>query len=195
MSGPKCHGGKTKPVLPFRMIVRRQEGFSLAELAITVIILGIVLTVVIVNIFVGTKQADLRGAIEQVKEAIRTTYALADSAEATAGVRACYRIYFNNNGQGPPANAFKIEKSTDNGANWTVVPPSRTSAYRILLNDWMQPAAQGDCQLTYSSQSIVFKPRGSIVEQVPAGDNTVTLTSVSLGASKTVVVGAFGAIE
>jgi type II secretory pathway pseudopilin PulG len=176
----------------------RSEGFTIVELGIVTIIIGIMLGAVVVSYFSATRRTEVLTVTEQIKEEIRKTYALADSGETTAGVKHQYRITFNDN-SGTPKNAYKVEKSTDGGNSWAVVPPYRGTAYKVVSTDWMQPATQGDCQIFLpgnpGSLTIRFSPMGSIMKTYPDGDKEVDVTSVSQNTTQRIIVNDYGSIE
>jgi prepilin-type N-terminal cleavage/methylation domain-containing protein len=97
--------------------MRGQRGFTLVEVGIVVIIIGIMLLTASLAYFNATRRTEVVTVAEQIKEELRRVYSLTDSGGKTAGVRNQYRITFNNAGETPP-NTFRIEESTDGGTNW-----------------------------------------------------------------------------
>jgi type II secretory pathway pseudopilin PulG len=177
--------------------MKRSEGFTVVELGVVVIIIGVMLGAVVVSYFSATRRTEVLTVTEQIKEELRKTYALADSGQTNAsGVKYRYRITFNNNSENPP-NAYMVQYSDDGGGTWQYVTPHRSTAYKVVSTNWMQPATQRDCQITYGSgcKTITFIPRGSIMTTEPAGDKTVTVSSTSQNTHQTVIVDDYGSIE
>ena len=175
-----------------------ERGFTVVELGVTIAIIGVMLFAALVSYWSATRRTEVMGAAEQVKQELRKVYSMSDSGEKTSGTRNRYRITFNNNGESPP-NAYKVEKGTsgDGGATWSwaVVPPEKGSSTKIVSGDWVQPASQSDCQLTYSAKTITFVSRGSIVEVNPPMGGTVTVGSVSQGKNIVITVNSAGGLE
>lgn len=164
------------------------------ELLVVIIIIAVILLTAVISYHAATRNTEVTGAAEQIRQEIRRVYSLADSGEKTAGVRHRYRITFNNAG-GVPPNAYRVERSTDGGGTWTVVPIEKAAANRTLANGWVQPANQGDCNITYSVQTIQFISRGSILETSPAGNKTVTVSSTGTGRVITITVNDYGSVS
>ncbi len=175
-----------------------ERGFTVVELGVTIAIIGVMLFAAIISYWSATRRTEVMGAAEQIKQELRKVYSMADSGEKTSGSRNRYRITFNNNGESPP-NAYKVEKGTsaDGGSTWSwaTVPPQKGSSTRIVSNDWVQPATHSDCQMIYSTKTITFISRGSIVEVDPPMGGTVTVGSVSQGKNIVITVNSAGGLE
>ena len=57
----------------------RERGFTMTELMVTCIILGIMVTIAAIAYASGTRKTEVVAATEQVKQALRYVYSLADS--------------------------------------------------------------------------------------------------------------------
>lgn len=180
-------GGVSRLISPAR-------GFSIIELLVVVLVIAVMISAAVIAYNRLTRNTEVAGAAEQIRQELRRVYSMTDSGEKTAGVRHRYRITFNNAGQAPP-NAFLVEKSTDGGGSWVAVPVQRGSANITLAGGWARPAAAGDCNLTYSTPTIVFISRGSILETTPAGVKMVTVSSSSTGRTVTITVNDYGSIS
>ena len=96
-----------------RKSVSREQGFTLTELMIVVLIMGVMLGAVVIAYVTTLGNSDARSASEMVKQDLRKVYALADGGEKPAGVdyRYKYSITFTGSG-GTPPNSYKITKWT-----------------------------------------------------------------------------------
>ena len=120
----------------------RERGFTILELAIVSMIIGIMLTIVVVSYISGTRKSEVVAATEQVKEVLRSVYSLANAGTETAGVRRQFRITFNNAAQ-TPSNACLIEWSADGLPPWTAVGPNTNGgSYKVVSTNWVQLGSQ-----------------------------------------------------
>jgi len=177
--------------------MRNERGFTLVEVGIVVIIIGIMLLTASLAYFNATRRTEVVTVAEQIKEDLRRVYSLTDSGNKSSGPtgpRDRYRITFNNAGENPP-NTFRVEKSTDGGNNWTVVTADKKTSNKVLTNNWIQPAQQGDAQITYSAKTITFISKGSIMQTDPAGNKTVTVSSSSQGTNAVITVNDYGSLQ
>ena len=180
--------------------MRNERGFTLVEVGIVVIIIGIMLLTASLAYFNATRRTEVVTVAEQIKEDLRRVYSLTDSGNKSSGPtgpRDRYRITFNNAGENPP-NTYRIEKSTDGGNNWADVDPTRQeSNKRVTVGGhiWIQPASQGDAQLTYSAKTITFISKGSIMQTDPAGNKTVTVSSSSQGTNAVITINDYGSLQ
>jgi prepilin-type N-terminal cleavage/methylation domain-containing protein len=180
--------------------MRNERGFTLVEVGIVVIIIGIMLLTASLAYFNATRRTEVVTVAEQIKEDLRRVYSLTDSGNRTSGPngpRDRYKITFNNAGENPP-NTYRIEKSTDGGNNWADVDPTRQeSNKRVTVGGhiWIQPASQGDAQLTYTAKMITFISKGSIMQTDPAGNKTVTVSSSSQGTNAVITINDYGSLQ
>ena len=186
---------KSLKLLGLSRTLGQERGFTLMELMIVILIIGIMLTIVILSYVSGTRKSEVVAATEQVKEIFRYAYSLADSGATTAGVKRQYRLTFHNNTESPP-NAVRVDVSTDGGASWNpVVPDSNGGSYKVVSTNWVQLGTP-DIVMSYSAPTITYIPRGSILETNPAGDKTVTIGSTyDSGSMKTVTVNDWGSLS
>lgn len=171
-----------------------QDAFTVVELATVIIILGIMLFAVVVSIHGITRRTEVSCAAEQVKEDLRRAYALADGGEKTGTVRHRYRVDFNNNSE-TPKNAYRLMKSTDGGTTWSTLPVQKGASYVTLSGNWIQPSPAAGTHITYSSKTITFVSRGSIIETAPLGNKTVTVNNPDEGKTITITVTEYGSIS
>ncbi|MHB8895132.1 MAG: hypothetical protein ACYC99_08165 [Candidatus Geothermincolia bacterium] len=182
--------------------LKRESGFTVVELGVVVVIIGIMLGATMISYWSATRRTEVMGAAEQIKQELRRVYALTDSGEKTNGVptaaRNRYRITFNNNGEDPP-NAYMVERGTSNdgGATYSYVPmvPARGASNKIVATNWVQPSSSRDCQLVYSAKTLTYMSRGSILQVSPAADNTITVTSASVGRNVVITVNSYGNVN
>lgn len=173
----------------------QERGFTLAELMITCIILGIMVTIAAIAYASGTRKTEVVAATEQVKQVFRFVYALTDSGATSGGVKKAYRITFNNNGGSPP-NACLIEWSTDQTIAFsspTVVVPKKSAAFKLVGN-WIQLGTP-DIQMVPHPSQVVYVTKGSIVVTYPDGDKKVIVGSSSDGSSRTISINDWGTIN
>jgi len=181
--------------------MRNERGFTLVEVGIVVIIIGIMLLTASLAYFNATRRTEVVTVAEQIKEDLRRVYSLTDSGNKSSrptGPRDRYRITFNDGGLNVPPNAYRIEKSTDGGNNWADVDPTRQeSNKRVTVGGhiWIQPASQGDAQLTYTAKMITFISKGSIMQTDPAGNKTVTVSSCAQGTNAVITVNDYGSLQ
>lgn len=185
---------KARRCAGLRAGLRAERAFTVTELAVVVIIIGIILTTAIISYYTASRQTELVTATEQIKTALRQVYAMADSGQKTGANRHQYRITFNNNGLTPP-NAYMIEVSTNGGGAWTPVTPDRKSSYKVVSTNWVQIGTASNIRLTYSNQIITFISRGSILETSPAGNKTVTVSTSGAGSFRTITVNDYGSVS
>jgi Tfp pilus assembly protein FimT len=170
----------------------------LAELAVTVLILGVILGAAILSFFSATRGSAIVSAREQIKSELRKVYSLTDSGEKSAqGYRNRYKITFHDATEVPP-NAYRVEKGvSSNGTvyTWSVVPATKSTSNKVLTGDWVAPSNDVDCRLTYSTPTITFMSMGSIMQTDQVADWTVTVTSAAQGGGKTISVTTAGSVN
>ncbi|MCG2795958.1 MAG: type II secretion system GspH family protein [Actinomycetia bacterium] len=174
-----------------------EDAFTVVELGTVVIIIGVMLAAAVVSIHGITRRTEVSCAAEQVKEDLRRAYALADGGEKTAGVRHRYLVEFNNNGESPK-NAYRVWKSTTNDVwptNWSTLPVQKGASYKTLTDNWIQPGPGAGTHITYTSKTITFVPKGSIIQTEPAGNKTVTVNNPDEGKTITITVTEYGSIS
>ena len=196
-----------------RSVIAAEDGFSLLELMVVLIVIGIMIGAGVIGYFATMRSSDVKASAEMVKEAIKKAQGLADSGISHGGERDRYRIRFNRNGVNPP-NAYKIQRQEYDGSGWGTsswvdVTPQR-GTYMKLAQDpvslqyvWVQPSSSGDLQVSFpmvgaeTYYDINFLSVGSVVKVTssnPLADTEVTVTSVSQSKSIIVEVNGFGDI-
>lgn len=206
--GAKKKGKSTRGVFP-RLVIAGEDGFSMLELIVVLIVIGIIVGTGVIGYFTTMRQSDVKASAEMVKEAISMVQGLADSGITHNGERDRYRIEFHDNAASPP-NAFRIQKQEYNGAawgSWVNVAPEQGTYMKLAGSDWVQPSSSSDLQVSYSIVNgaanynhICFVSVGSVVRAcVDPGTNptepmTVTVTSVSKSKSIVTTVTEFGEI-
>jgi len=201
MRARKTGSGSRKRVLGFERTLGQERGFTVVELGVVIMIIGIMLGAAVVSYYNASRTTEVMTVAEQIKQEIRRVYAMTDSQEKANGYKVRYRITFNNS-SGTPPNAYMIEKgtTTDNWVNvanetWTPVTPSKSTSYKIVSTNWIQPATQSDCQLSSSTPTITFKSMGSIMMTNPEADNWVRVSSYSQNSKVTIVVNSMGSVD
>ena len=162
----------------------RERGFTIIELAIVVIIIGIMLGAGVIALHTATRKTDVNAATEMIKEDLRRVYGLAASGEKPAGIdyRYRYRVVFNNNSESPP-NSYVVERGTPNASGtYTYAPmtPKASEANR-LSGDYIIPGSTTEIDYG-TNKTIYFVSVGSINmantvgNTVPGPDMTITVT-------------------
>lgn len=180
---------------------RREQGFTILELAVVMMIIGLMATTASIMYISGSRNADYRAATEMIQQDLRKLYNLANTCNETNGVRDAYQIEFHGTGGNPP-NAYRMLKGTWNGSgyNWATMNPEKgtyNKLQRVGSVDWIKPGGT-DVRLECDT-GVTFISTGSIIKAV-ANDLTepdsltVTVTSGSLNASKTITVYRLGSI-
>lgn len=189
-----------------------EEGFSLLELALVIIIIGIMLSAAVVAYIQTTKRTDVKGAGEMVKQDVRDVFALADSAVLTNGERDQYRMVFHNGGEVPPS-VFKVQKRTWLGAAWDIwtdEPVEKGEYNKIVSGVWIQPVSNSaDAQISYlfedtdggTTNHLTFVSRGSVTIVSPDVDTRagppmkIEIISASTGKKAVITVSEYGNIS
>jgi len=198
-----------------RLLIAAEDGFSMLELAVVLIVIGLIVGTGVVGYYATMRQSDVKASAEMVKEAINMVHGLANSGVSTNGERDRYRIEFHNNAANPP-NAFRVQKQVYSGAAWgswvDVVPEQGT--YMKVAEDpvshqdvWVQPSSSSDLQVSYNIVNgatdydhICFFSVGSVVRSCidpstnPTEPMTVTVTSVSKSKSIVITVTEYGEV-
>lgn len=190
-----------------KSISSRQQGFTIMELAIVIVIIGLLVTSATIMYVTGARNADYRAATEMLKQDLRKVYSLTNMGVETNGVRDAYRIEFQNS-TGTPPNSYKLRKGTWNGGayNWTDMVPEK-GAYNKRVGNWIVPGGT-DVRLTWtitgtnsaSYNWVTFMSRGAVIkgmctDTIDANAIMVVVTSGTLNQSKTITVTRLGSIN
>jgi prepilin-type N-terminal cleavage/methylation domain-containing protein len=140
-----------------------QEGFTLVELTVVIIILGIILSIGTLSYVNISRNMNISGAAKQVEEALNR----AKTAARQENVK--YRLTFYPNGGGSTANSYEFEHYVETSpGTWTMTPVNQS--------------VSGE-QVTESSGHWYIKiPHGVTV----GGENAVTIEFTPQGAQMTI---------
>lgn len=189
-----------------RKSVSCEQGFTLTELMIVILIIGIMLGAVVIAYVTTLGNSDARSASEMVKQDLRKVYALADGGEkAPSGFRYQYRItFYGSNAVSPiPPNSYLIEKGTpDSGdvCTWTPITPD-TAATNSRSGNYIIPSTNPGTTIDYgSNQTIYFVSIGAytLANNTDGGPNPGQdmTVKVSNGSTvRTITVSGYGNIS
>ena len=146
-----------------RKSVSREQGFTLTELMIVVLIMGVMLGAVVIAYVTTLGNSDARSASEMLKQDLRRVYALADSGEKPSGVdfRYQYSITFNGNGDSPP-NSYVIKQGTPTIAgsySWAEMTPDPNTSSKVVNVsgvDYIQPGSNASTTINYGSNRTIY---------------------------------------
>lgn len=183
-----------------RKSVSREQGFTLIELMIVVLIMGVMLGAVVIAYVTTLGNSDARSASEMVKQDLRKVYALADGGEkAPSGFRYQYRITFNG-GSAPP-NSYLIEKGTPDAGDtctWTSMTPDAFATNNRSGNNII-PSNNPGTEIQYSGPPIYFVSIGAyVLANTDGGPNPgqYMTVKVSNGSTvRTITVSGYGNIS
>lgn len=183
------------------------RGFTLIELMIVIIIIGVMLGVVVIATYAATKGTDVRSASEMLKQDLRKVYAMAASGEkpnptTDTDFRYRYRVVFNGNTDSPK-NCYVIQKGTpDAGGVYTYnenVTP-RNAETNKRSGDYIIPGNEADTQIDYgSNKTIYFMSIGSItlanVADTPIPGANMRITIRNGAKSQNINISGYGSIS
>jgi Tfp pilus assembly protein PilE len=174
----------------------------MAELALVVLLIALILGVTIVVYQSSARKTELRASAEMLKQDIRKVYAKADAAIAVTGTlgqkyRDQYRVEFQTNAGSPP-NCYRVMKRTYSGGAygaWTLVAPEKSTSNKVIDNQWTSPCS-GSTVISSAPTDITFVSKGSIIQTGAAGDVQIVLQEGSdASKTETITVSMFGSVE
>lgn len=162
-----------------------EQGFTLIELAIVIIVIGIMVTAGVVAFYATTRATDVKTAAEVIKKDLQKVYGFAASGEKPDGIdyRFRYRVIFNNNSD-TPKNCYVIERGTPDGSGtYTYVPMTPEPSEAVKINgNFIIPGSMSETQIDYGTNKIIyFVSVGSIImanttgNTTPGGDMTIII--------------------
>ena len=189
-----------------RLVSSGESGFTLIELMIVVLIMGIMLGTVTIMTYASLRNTDLKSTAEMVKQDLRKTYALANSGEMPTGVsyRYGYKITFNNNDESPK-NSYIIYQGVPNASGVYVydshpmTPQAANTQGRS--GDSIVPSSNGSTQIDYGgNKNIYFVSVGGITvantngTTAPGSDMTINIKDAG-GATIPITISGYGNIS
>lgn len=187
--------------------VSSEQGFTLVELMIVIIIIGIMLGSAVIAFAVSMGNADVRGSSEMIKQDLRRVYALASAGNKPAGIeyedyRYRYRITFQGN-TGSPKNSYIVYQGVPDTLgnydydNHPMTP--KNSATNKTSGNSIIPSSNVGTRIEYSSQHIYFVSFGAITVANAGGEvspgNEMTVSIKNGSTTKTVTISGYGNIS
>lgn len=154
---------------PDRGRIRADEGFTLIELSIIVIILGVILTVAVINYANAQRGIVLKGAQRQVEAALSR----AMNAARQENVR--YRMVFYPYTHASHPNTYEFLHDVENAGNWSLQPVDRSVSGEEVEEEgghYYIRVANGVRIESESAITVDFDPLGTEMHITPA---TITL--------------------
>jgi len=189
-----------------RKSVSREQGFTLVELMIVIIIIGIMIGGVVVAYLSSVGNTDARGAAEMLKQDLRRVYDLASAGDKPPGVdyRYQYSITFNGNGDSPP-NSYVIKQGTPTitgSYSWAEMTPDSHKASKVVSGYYIQPWNNSGTTIDYSllpGRTIYFVSFGAItLANTDGGSNAgpdMPILVKNGGTTRTVTISGYGNIS
>lgn len=181
-----------------RKSVSREQGFTLIELMIVILIIGVMLGAVVVAGLASLSNADARGTGEMIKQDLRKVYAMASAGDKPANVdfRYRYRITFTS-------NSYLVEQGTPSGSGvYGYLPMAPTESETNKTNgNYIQPTSNASTTIDAGSNpTIYFISSGAIT--VANTDGTVSpgadmqiLVKTNGSTVRTITVSGYGNIS
>lgn len=188
-----------------RLVSSSESGFTLIELMIVVLIMGIMLGSVTIVTYASLRNTDLKSTAEMMKQDLRKTYAMANSGEMPPLIsyRYRYRIVFNGNSDSPK-NCYMIQQGTPDGTGTYVYAdmPVRGSNAQAHNGNYIIPSSNGSTQIDYGgNKNIYFVSVGGITVAntngftAPGGsDMTINIKDAG-GATIPITISGYGNIS
>ncbi len=164
-----------------------EEGFTLIELSIIVVILGIVLTLAVINYANASRGMTLKGAQRQVEAA------LSRALNAARQENVDYRLIFYPQTDAAHPNTYEFYHKVEEGGSWTLQPVDRSVSGEEVVEDnghYYIRVSNGVRIVSQETITVDFRPRGTVMTVTPA-----TLTLGLGGSTVGVVIDAEGRIR
>lgn len=163
-----------------------EEGFTLLELCIVILILGIVITIAVVNYANVNRGMALKGALRQLEAALNR----AKTSARQENVK--YRMVIYGQYGSPYPNSYEFYHNVENNGTWSLQPVDKSvSGEEVVIDDghYYIKISNGVKVISDSNITVDFSPNGT----------TIQITSVTInldigGATGTVRVDAQGRV-
>lgn len=184
------HRGKGRPLAMELRVTkgragkkRREEGFTLTELSIVIIILGIILALAALNISNISGGIKLNAARKQVEAALFR----AKTAARQENVTYSMIIYPAGNADNPNSYEFMHNVLVD--GEWEMTPVDLTVSSESVVEESGRRVVQigGNVQISGEGAEVTFRPTGTLMQVTPAsivmssGSQTGTVSIDALG--------------
>ncbi|MDI6872831.1 pilus assembly FimT family protein [Candidatus Solincola sp.] len=147
-----------------------QAGFTLIELSIIVVILGIVLTLAVVNYANTSRSMALKGAQRQVEAA------LTRAMNAARQENVAYRLIFYPQSDAAHPNSYEFLHRVESAGNWNLEPVDRSVSGEEVTED------AGHYYIEVSNGVKILNDTATVIDFVPRGTTqTVTPATITLG--------------
>lgn len=160
---------------------RRQDGFTLIELSIALVILGLVLALAVVNYANANRAMALKGAQRQVEAALHR------AMTASRQENVSYRLIFYPDAFGSHPNSYEFLHNVKDEltGTWSLTPVDKSVSGEDVVEDgdhFYITVTSGARIVSSSTITVDIVPRGTTLTVTPA---TITL---ALGSSTAQVV-------
>lgn len=143
-----------------------EEGFTLVEITVVIIILGIILSIGTLSYVNISRNMNLSGAAKQVEEALNR----AKTAARQENVK--YRLTFYPNGNELTANCYEFEHYVETGPDsWTMTPVNQSVSGEQVVEipgRWYIKVPHGVTVYGENAITVSFTPQGAQMTITPA---------------------------
>lgn len=187
----RCACGRKRRLHNTPGLFNSEKGFSLPEMAMTIIVLGILVGLAWWDLSSSNNRNGLNSASEQVKRAMSEAFSIAQNEK----VKVTLTFYSSSNENTSVRNTYSLSRG-DPGVS---MKPPRGIAYFQQGADYYCKILEGSSGTTIDSgRTIIFMPRGASTQCEDAGGNPISVSvtlSRSGAGSKTITVNSKGAIK